>query len=83
MGPEVTIIDEWCVLEIVSQWGGAGWARTSSSDCIDFTRKRSDKHESQLNFELLRPFGIKTLPTLEEVNGMLRSFEAPDGRPQK
>jgi len=44
---------------------------------IDFTRKRSDKHESQLNFELLRPFGIKTLPTLEEVNGMLRSFEAP------
>ena len=44
---------------------------------IDFTRKRSDKHESQLNFELLRPFGIKTIPPLEEVNGMLRSFKAP------
>lgn len=44
---------------------------------VDFTRKRSDKHESQLNFELLRPFGVKTLPTLEEVNNMLRSFQAP------
>ncbi len=44
---------------------------------IDFTRKRSDKHEAQLNFELLRPFGIKTLPTLDEINSMLRSFALP------
>lgn len=44
---------------------------------IDFTRKRSDKHEAQLNFELLRPFGIKTLPELDEINNMLRSFKAP------
>lgn len=44
---------------------------------IDFTRKRSDKHESQLNFELLRPFGLKQLPTIEEVNILAKVFSAP------
>jgi ADP-heptose:LPS heptosyltransferase len=26
---------------------------------LNFTRKRSDFHEAQLNFELLKPFGVK------------------------
>lgn len=34
---------------------------------VNFTRKRSDKHESQLNFELLRPLGLKEIPSLDEV----------------
>ncbi|MEJ6583374.1 MAG: glycosyltransferase family 9 protein [Crocinitomicaceae bacterium] len=34
---------------------------------INFTRKKSDLHEAQLNFELLRPFGSKERPTLEHV----------------
>lgn len=44
---------------------------------LDFTRKRSDKHESQLNFELLRPFGLKELPTMEQVNELIQLFSAP------
>lgn len=34
---------------------------------VNFTRKRSDLHESQLNHELLRPFGLVDIPTLEDV----------------
>lgn len=34
---------------------------------LNFTRKKSDFHEAQLNFELLKPFGVKELPSLEEV----------------
>lgn len=34
---------------------------------LDFTRKRSELHESQLNHELLRPFGLTSIPTLEKV----------------
>jgi heptosyltransferase-3 len=41
---------------------------------VDFTRKNSPYHESQLNFELLRPFGLNSIPTLEEVNEMTRHF---------
>lgn len=44
---------------------------------IDFTRKRSDKHEAQLNFELLRPFGLKELPDMDEVNKATASFKVP------
>nr|WP_294859265.1 glycosyltransferase family 9 protein [uncultured Fluviicola sp.] len=33
----------------------------------NFTRKNSPLHESQLNFELLRPFGLTQLPTFEQV----------------
>jgi len=43
----------------------------------NFTRKRSDLHESQLNHELLRPFGLTDLPTLEEIKGATRHFHAP------
>jgi len=41
---------------------------------VNFTRKRSDLHESQLNFELLRPFGLKEVPTLDEVRNLLEAF---------
>ena len=35
---------------------------------INFTRKNSPLHESQLNIKLLKPFGIKTQFGLEELN---------------
>lgn len=34
---------------------------------VNFSRKKSDLHEAQLNFELLRPLGLKTIPTLGEL----------------
>ncbi|MFM7006063.1 MAG: glycosyltransferase family 9 protein [Flavobacteriales bacterium] len=33
-----------------------------------FTRKRSDLHEAQLNFKLLAPLGIHTIPSLDQMN---------------
>ena len=44
---------------------------------INFTRKKSLLHESQLNFELLRPFGLKEIPTLEELNLLTSNFITP------
>ncbi|MGV3630026.1 MAG: glycosyltransferase family 9 protein [Bacteroidota bacterium] len=44
----------------------------------NFTRKHSDFHESQLNFELMRPLGIEKLPSLEEISGWCNaSFQIP------
>lgn len=43
---------------------------------VNFTRQRSDLHESQLNFELLRPFGLKEIPTLNEVSQMTVAFKS-------
>lgn len=44
----------------------------------NFTRKNSDLHESQLNFELLKSFGLKVIPSLEEINGwMNEAFVSP------
>lgn len=45
---------------------------------VSFTRKNSDFHESQLNFELLRPFGITELPSLEQLTAWMESFRAKD-----
>lgn len=42
---------------------------------VNFTRKRSDKHEAQLNFELLRPLGLKELPSVEEITESTRLFQ--------
>ena len=44
---------------------------------INFTRKKSILHESQLNFELLRPFGLTEIPSLEELNQITCNFIAP------
>ena len=38
-----------------------------SNDRVFFSRKNSDLHESQLNFYLLRPFGVEDIPSLEEI----------------
>lgn len=43
----------------------------------NFTRKKSDLHEAQLNFELLRPLGIEIIPTLTEISTWMTSFKAP------
>lgn len=40
----------------------------------NFTRKKSPLHESQLNFELLRPFGLTEIPTFEQVNTYTSGF---------
>lgn len=34
---------------------------------VNFTRKHSNLHEAQLNFELLRPFGLTDIPSLKLV----------------
>lgn len=34
---------------------------------VNFTRKNSPLHEAQLNFKLLKPLGIDTIPALEEL----------------
>ena len=44
---------------------------------LNFSRKNSNFHESQLNFELLRPLGLKELPTIEEVIQYTNAFKAP------
>lgn len=36
-----------------------------------FTRKRSDLHEAQLNFKLLAPLGISSIPSLVQINQKL------------
>lgn len=38
-----------------------------ANDRVFFSRKNSDLHESQLNFYLLYPFGVKNIPNLEEI----------------
>ena len=38
-----------------------------ANDRVFFSRKNSDLHESQLNFYLLRPFGVTAIPSLEEI----------------
>lgn len=43
----------------------------------NFTRKRSDLHEAQLNHELLRPFGLTEIPTLEAISKSTAHFHAP------
>jgi len=44
----------------------------------NFTRKKSPLHEAQLNFELLRPFGLENIPSLDEVNEFTSFFSPPD-----
>lgn len=44
---------------------------------LNFSRKSSNLHESQLNFELAKPLGIKEIPSLEEINDSLSHFKIP------
>jgi len=45
---------------------------------LNFTRKKSKSHEAQLNHELLRPFGLKEYPSLEEIYETTTYFNVPD-----
>lgn len=40
----------------------------------NFTRKKSPLHEAQLNFELVRPLGLTSIPTWEEINEATQAF---------
>lgn len=42
---------------------------------VNFTRRKSPLHESQLNHELLRPIGLKELPSLEEIVKTTKHFK--------
>lgn len=44
---------------------------------LNFSRKRSDLHEAQLNFELLKPLGLKVIPSIEGLNGWVNPFQVP------
>lgn len=41
---------------------------------VNFTRKKSPLHEAQLNFELLRHFGLKEIPAFETVSNYTAQF---------
>lgn len=44
---------------------------------LNFSRKSSNLHESQLNFELLKPLGLVEIPVLEQVIEMTKEFVVP------
>jgi ADP-heptose:LPS heptosyltransferase len=44
---------------------------------VNFTRKRSGLHEAQLNFNLLKPFGLESLPEKAEIVEYTKAFKAP------
>ncbi len=44
---------------------------------LNFTRKNSNLHEAQLNHELLRPFGLTELPTMDDLLKTTIFFQAP------
>jgi len=41
----------------------------------NFTRRKSNLHEAQLNHELLRPLGLNELPSLEEIEATTPHFK--------
>ena len=47
----------------------------SCSHRLNFSRKNSALHESQLNFELLKPLGLTATPSMEEVLSMTSAFK--------
>ena len=44
---------------------------------LNFTRKNSNLHEAQLNHELIKPFGLKEIPSLEEIIETTQHFKVP------
>lgn len=44
---------------------------------LNFSRKKSALHESQLNFELLKPLGLNEIPSRDEINDYLHFFKIP------
>ena len=47
----------------------------SCSHRLNFSRKNSALHESQLNFELLKPLGLTAISSMEEVMSMTSAFK--------
>lgn len=41
---------------------------------VNFTRRKSNLHEAQLNHELLRPLGLQEIPSLDEIVKTTRHF---------
>ena len=44
---------------------------------VNFSRKKSLLHEAQLNFELLRPLGLQSIPSLIEIQDQASNFAVP------
>ena len=44
---------------------------------VSFTRKNSSLHEAQLNFNLVKPLGLNTIPSLAEINLLSEGFRVP------
>ena len=44
---------------------------------VNFSRKNSSLHEAQLNFELGRPFGLKSIPSFESIIAIGPHFDLP------
>lgn len=44
---------------------------------VRFSKRTSHMHEAQFNFEFLRPFGLESIPSLQEISALYRfkSFE--------
>jgi len=42
---------------------------------VNFTRKNSEFHEAQLNFELLKPFGLKEIPSFSSIQDAGLNFK--------
>lgn len=45
---------------------------------LDFTRRKSELHEAQLNHELLRPFGLEQIPSMDEIEKTTGFLKVPD-----
>nr|WP_084199426.1 glycosyltransferase family 9 protein [Noviherbaspirillum autotrophicum] len=45
---------------------------------VRFSKRISDLHESQFNFEFLRPLGLKTIPELSEIAALYRFSSCDD-----
>jgi ADP-heptose:LPS heptosyltransferase len=45
---------------------------------LNFTRRKSNLHEAQLNHELLRPFGLNELPSLDALKRTTEKFQVKE-----
>ncbi len=50
---------------------------------VGFTRKKSNLHEAQLNFELARPLGLESIPSFESIIDQSTNFNLPKSLPIK
>lgn len=48
------------------------------NELIKFTRKKSDLHESQLNFKLLKPLGFNSVPSISDLSASYADMKVPE-----